>query len=69
MWKDIHDAGFDGFTHFEFGKQILALFDFKCMDKISVQSVSKPLNENKTAYTKRHINKEDTHFKILEESY
>lgn len=39
MWKDIHDAGFDGFTHFEFGKRILALFDFKCMDKISIKPV------------------------------
>lgn len=39
MWKDIHDAGFDGFTHFEFGKKILALFEFKCMDKISIKPV------------------------------
>ena len=45
MWKDIHDAGFDDFTHFEFGKQILALFDFKCMDKISIKPASRPLNE------------------------
>ena len=45
MWKDIHDAGFDGFTHFEFGKQILALFDFKCMDKISIKPVKADVNE------------------------
>ena len=45
MWKDIYDAGFDGFTHVEFGKKILALFDFKCMDKISIQPVDKPLDE------------------------
>ena len=45
MWKDIHDAGFDGFTHFEFGKRILALFDFKCMDKISIKPVKAVVNE------------------------
>ena len=45
MWKDIYDAGFDGFTHIEFGKQILALFDFKCMDKISINRVDKHLDE------------------------
>jgi len=28
MWKDIQDAGFDGFTHIEFGNRVLALFDF-----------------------------------------
>ena len=49
MWKDIHDVGFDGFTHVEFGKQILALFDFKCMDKISVQQANKPLNEDEVS--------------------
>ena len=49
MWKDIHDVGFDGFTNVEFGKQILALFDFKCMDKISVQQASKPLNEDEVS--------------------
>ena len=46
MWKDIHDAGFDGFTHVEFGKKILALFDFKCMDKISIKPVKANLNED-----------------------
>ena len=45
MWKDIYDAGFDGFTHFEFGKKILALFDFKCMDKISIKPVKADVNE------------------------
>lgn len=45
MWKDIHDAGFDGFTHIEFGKKILALFDFKCMDKISIKPVKASVNE------------------------
>lgn len=45
MWKDIHDAGFDGFTHLEFGKKILALFDFKCMDKISIKPVKAVVNE------------------------
>ena len=47
MWKDIYDAGFDGFTHFEFGKKILALFDFKCMNKISINPVNTKLNESK----------------------
>ena len=45
MWKDIYDAGFDGFTHQEFGHKILALFDLKCIDKISVKPVSKQVNE------------------------
>ena len=47
MWKDIYDAGFDGFTHIEFGKRILALFDFKCISKISTNRVDKPLDESK----------------------
>ena len=46
MWKDIYDAGFDGFTHLEFGKKILALFDFKCMDKISIKPIDAKLNES-----------------------
>lgn len=50
MWKDIHDAGFDGFTHFEFGKQILALFGFRCMDKISIKPVAKKIDESKQTY-------------------
>ena len=45
MWKDIHDAGFDGFMHVEFGQKVLALFDLRCIGKISAQSISKPLNE------------------------
>ena len=45
MWKDIYDAGFDGFTHQEFGHKILALFDLKYIDKISVKPVSKQVNE------------------------
>ena len=46
MWKDIYDAGFDGFTHQEFGHKILALFDLKCIEKISVKPASKTLNED-----------------------
>ena len=45
MWKDIYDAGFDGFAHQEFGHKILALFDLKYIDKISVKPVSKQVNE------------------------
>ena len=47
MWKDIYDAGFDGFTHQEFGHKILALFDLKCIEKISVKPASKTLNEDR----------------------
>jgi len=28
MWKDIYDAGFDGFMHVEFGSEVLAIFTF-----------------------------------------
>ena len=45
MWKDIYDAGFDGFMHIEFGSKVLALFDLKCIDKISVNPISMALNE------------------------
>ena len=45
MWKDIYDAGFDGFMHIEFEHKILALFDLKCIDKISVSPISMALNE------------------------
>ena len=45
MWKDIYDVGFAGFTHQEFGHKILALFDLKCIEKISVKPVSKQVNE------------------------
>ena len=46
MWKDIYDAGFDGFTHIEFGNKVLALFDLKCIDKISVKPIDRLLNED-----------------------
>ena len=39
MWKDIYDAGFAGFTQQEFGHKILALFDLKCIEKISTSPV------------------------------
>lgn len=45
MWKDIHDAGFDGFMHIEFGQKVLALFDLRYIGKISAQPISEPLNE------------------------
>ena len=45
MWKDIHDAGFDGFMHHEFGQKVLALFDLRCIGKISAEPIGKPLNE------------------------
>jgi len=41
MWKDIHDAGFDGFIHEEFGQKVLALFDLRCIGKISANPVNK----------------------------
>lgn len=44
MWKDIYDAGFDGFTHVEFQSKIMALFNFNCIDRVSIKPVSKPLN-------------------------
>ena len=28
MWKDIYDAGFDGFMHVEFNNEVLAIFTF-----------------------------------------
>ena len=46
MWKDIYDAGFDGFTHIEFGNKVLALFNLKCIDKISVKPIDRLLNED-----------------------
>ena len=42
MWKDIHDAGFDGFMHLEFGQKVLALFDLRCIGKISPKPVGNP---------------------------
>ena len=45
MWKDIHDAGFDGFMHIEFGQKVLALFDLRCIGKISPKPVDSPLDE------------------------
>lgn len=45
MWKDIYDAGFDGFMHVEFGSEVLAIFTFQCIDQISVKPVSQSLNE------------------------
>lgn len=39
MWLDIKLAGFDGFTHREFGKQILAIFDLKFIAKISIKKI------------------------------
>jgi len=45
MWKDIYDAGFDGFTHIEFGNKVLAIFNFHCIDKISIRPINAPLNE------------------------
>ena len=47
MWKDIYDAGFDGFTHIEFGRKVLALFSLKCIEKISINPINAPLNEKK----------------------
>ena len=41
MWKDIHDAGFNGFMHVEFGQKVLALFDLRCIGKISAKPISK----------------------------
>lgn len=46
MWKDIYDAGFDGFTHVEFGSKVLSIFNFHCIDKISIRPIDKQLNED-----------------------
>jgi hypothetical protein len=40
MWKDIYDAGFDGFVQTEFNHKILAIFTFKCIDKISIYPIT-----------------------------
>lgn len=40
MWRDIAEAGFKGFTHTEYGHQILALFTIDAIDKISAERVS-----------------------------
>ena len=58
MWKDIYDAGFDGFTHFEFGKKILALFDFKCMDKISIKPTKVNNMVAKTSNNKFYVHED-----------
>ena len=42
MWKDIFDAGFQGFTHMEFNRRIMAIFSFRCIDKITVRPVGGP---------------------------
>jgi hypothetical protein len=47
MWKDIFDAKFNGFMHHEFGKKIIALFTFKCIDKISIKPINTIIYENK----------------------
>ena len=57
MWKDIYDAGFAGFTHQEFGHKILALFDLKCIEKISIKPVEAVVNEKLKS---RSLN-EDSH--------
>ena len=44
MWKDIYDAGFDGFTYVEFQSKTMALFNFNCIDRVSIKPISKPLN-------------------------
>ena len=59
LWKDIYDAGFGGFTHVEFGKQILALFDFKCMDKISIKPAIKKIDESKQTYLQKYADEPD----------
>ena len=46
MWKDIHDAGFDGFTHIEFGNKVLALFNIYYIDKISIKPIDAKLAES-----------------------
>lgn len=59
MWKDIYDAGFDGFMQVEFGNEILALFTLTSIDKISINPVSRIIAENKTSYLKRYQNEPD----------
>jgi hypothetical protein len=59
MWKDIFDAKFNGFMHHEFYKEIIAIFTFKCIDKISVKPINnfkwlkQNVNENKNEYLKK----------------
>lgn len=56
MWKDIFDAKFNGFMHHEFGKEIIAIFTFKCIDKISVKPIHNILYENKQTYINKYYN-------------
>lgn len=39
MWRDIFEAGFNGFIQKEFNHQILALFSIDCIDKISINKI------------------------------
>lgn len=52
MWKDINDAGFDGFMHSEFNQKILGIFNFNSIDKISISPVKRPsqLAESRKEY-------------------
>lgn len=53
MWKDIYDAGFDGFTHIEFGRQVLALFKIDDIDHTYVSLAKRPISENKETYMQK----------------
>lgn len=44
MWKDIHAAGFNGFTHTEFGNKIIALFSICDIKKICINKITKKCN-------------------------
>ena len=66
MWKDIYDAGFDGFTHIEFGNKILAIFDFHCIDKISINPINARINES---YSKKDIGEMSDGYHTFNELY
>lgn len=60
FWADIYEAGFDGFTHVEFGNQVLALFSIKFIDKISVNRVDEvEIVEDKKTYLKKYADEDD----------
>lgn len=59
MWKDIHDAGFDGFTHIEFGNKVLGLFNLHCIDKISIRPIDVKINESNDNTSKDRGNVSD----------
>ena len=71
MWKDIYDAGFDGFTHTEFGNKILAIFNFHCIDKISIKPINKSITTklNETANSENDMGEVSDGYHTFNELY